>query len=166
MIFQNEDKVHGTIFRELLLVLNRKAPDVFARVRPGFDSRSAYFIDIFFENTEKIRTFSLFIKMSQNRRSPWRYSFSDMHQLEVSELQANSEGVFVLFAAGSDGVACISYPELKEILDEEYEPVEWVDVRRRLNESYRISGSNGKRDKPVRRNSFPDKIITRILENI
>ena len=159
MIFQNEDKIHGAMLRELLLQVSIRIPNYFVRLTPGYSSRSAYFLETRSRDGEHSKRLGLFIKTSSNRRSPWKFSFTDMHQLEISELNENSDEVFILFAAGDDGVACISFDRLKQVLDEEYDPVEWIDIRRRPRQSYRISGSNGKAERPVARNAFPNEII-------
>ena len=74
--------------------------------------------------------------------------------------------MFILFAAGDDGVACINFDRLKQVLDEEYDPVEWIDIRRRPRQSYRISGSNGRAERPIARNAFPTEIIDYLASKV
>jgi len=66
------------------------------------------------------------------------------------------------WAAGTDGVACMSYSMLKEILDDNFEEVEWVSVKRQLNGRYDISGEDGKLSKKLARNSFPSSVVNYI----
>ena len=166
MIFQNEDKIHGAMIRELLLQISIRIPNYLFRLTPGFSSRSAYFLETGPRNGEHSERLGLFIKISSNRRTPWKFSFTDMHQLEISELKKNCDEVFILFAAGDDGVACINFDRLKQVLDEEYDPVEWIDIRRRPRQSYRISGSNGKAERPIARNAFPTEIIDYLASKV
>jgi hypothetical protein len=160
MNFNAENKVHGAVVREILLFLCEKMPQLRFKLRPGFDSRSAYVLEVAAEKTEHIIKLGLFIKTSSARRQPWKFSFTDMHQFEMSELKKYTDEVFVLFASGEDGVAGINYLILKEILDEEYEEMEWVVVRRKHNQSYRLSGSNGEFSGPIKKNAF----LTSIME--
>ena len=53
----------------------------------------------------------------------------------------------------------------KDVLDEHYEEQEWVRVSRKPKQSYRISGNDGKLEKPLPRNSFP-KVITQFFEEL
>ena len=159
MNFNAETKTHGAVLREILLFLSEKMPQLRFRLSPGFDSRSAYVLELESDKKEVIVKLGLFIKTSSARRQPWKFSFTDMHQFEMSELNKSTDEVFVLFASGEDGVAGINYSTLKEILDEEYEEMEWVVVRRKPNQSYRISGSNGKSERPINKSAFLTSII-------
>ena len=47
---------------------------------------------------------------------------------------------------------------LKELLDDNFEDAEWVTVTRKLNESYRLAGKDGKLCGKSKRSFFPSAI--------
>ncbi len=51
-------------------------------------------------------------------------------------------------------------------MDDHFEEVEWVRVQRKLRESYRISGSDGLREKPLAQNAFPQKITDYVCRTL
>ena len=57
------------------------------------------------------------------------------------------------------GIACLNFEQLKEILDDNHEEQEWVAISQKLNESYRVSGNDGKLERPLAANSFPQVIV-------
>lgn len=65
---------------------------------------------------------------------------------------------FIVFVNDDDGVACLDFVGLKELLDDNFEDAEWVSVTRKLNESYRLAGKDGKLSGKSRRSSFPSTI--------
>ena len=64
---------------------------------------------------------------------------------------------FVLFLNGEDGVACIDYEQLKEILDDNFEDVEGIRIKRPLRGNYHLSGRDGKLSKTIKRSDLKDK---------
>ena len=61
--------------------------------------------------------------------------------------------------AGDDGIACIDFEQLKELLDSNHEQQEWVRVSRKLRQNYRITGNDGSMERPLARSSFPMNIV-------
>ena len=57
----------------------------------------------------------------------------------------------------------IDYPTLKKLLDDHFDNSEWISVRRKLRENYRVSGKDGKLDRALPKNAFP-KIISEYIE--
>ena len=107
---------------------------------------------------------AIFIKYASKPRSPWRYTVTDEDQEEIKLLQEECKTVFVLMINGlKDGIACVEYNYLKEILDENFEPVEWISVSRRLGTEYQIKGKDGKLKRKIPRNLFPKAVIDKMV---
>lgn len=104
----------------------------------------------------------LFLKFSTKKISPWRFSFTKEHQEEMKIMRDLLENIYLILICGRDGIACIEYEELKQILDEYYEDVEWVSASRLKREQYSIKGSNGKLDFKIADTDFPKKIFEKL----
>ena len=87
------------------------------------------------------------------------FSFLKKHQDTIFELKTIFEEVIILLVCGKDGVAGIGFNELKLILDDEHEEVEWIKVDRTKNSLYGISGSNGKLNFKISKDDFLKKIL-------
>lgn len=104
----------------------------------------------------------LYIKHSTKRMTPWRFSFQQKHQNEIQEMKDKFDEVFLVLVCGDDGVVTLSFKELKKILDEQHDEVEWIAVSRRPREKYTVSGSDGKLKYKIGENEFPSKILKKI----
>ncbi len=104
----------------------------------------------------------LFLKYSTKKISPWRFSFTREHQEEMKIMKDLLKDVYLVLICGKDGIACIEYEELKVVLDEYFEDVEWVSASRLKREQYSIKGSNGKLDFKIADSDFPKKIFDKI----
>jgi len=104
----------------------------------------------------------LYIKYSTKKISPWRFSFTREQQEEIRIMRDLLENIYIIFVCDRDGFVCIEYQELKQILDEHYEEVEWVSASRLKREQYSIKGSNGKLEFKVADTDFPRKIFDKI----
>ena len=62
------------------------------------------------------------------------------------------------FVNKDDGVACLSYELLKQILDDNHEDIEWVSVKSKLRSQYTISGKDGNLNKKISRTDFPRSV--------
>jgi hypothetical protein len=152
MAVTNEEKTHGVVFLKILKEIDRRNLDIKLSLFKGVSS-SSYIL------SSNHKTLGLFIKYSTKRRSPWRYSFHKEHQEEINMLSIDYKNTFVIFVNGDDGILSLSYSELKNILDENYEDQEWVAISRKPRELYRISGKDGKIDRPISSSKFPDGIV-------
>ena len=101
----------------------------------------------------------LYIKHSSNRLTPWGFSFAKEHQDEIQAMAAELDDVFVALVCGRDGIACLSYEQLKMVLDEEHGDHEWVRISRRPREKYAVKGSNGKLKFKIADTHFPQCIL-------
>lgn len=84
------------------------------------------------------------------------------HQEEILKIKRDLGRVCLVLVCHHDGIVTLSFDELKEILDENYEPVEWISVTRRKREMYLVKGSDGSLNFKVGRNDFPKKIINSV----
>ena len=79
--------------------------------------------------------------------------------LQGSKMQTvPREKVFIIFVCYEDGFTCLSWPELKKLLDDNLEDGEWVHIKRMRKEKYTVTGSDGKLKYKIGKNEFPEKI--------
>ena len=105
-------------------------------------------------------TVGIYIKYSAKRMTPWRFTFLAEHQQEIELLKSSFEKVFLVLVCSDDGVVCFSYAELKQILDNLLDPIEWISATRHKREMYLVKGSNGELDFKIGQNEFPNKLFT------
>lgn len=139
---------HGAVLSKLAHGRDR---DVTIQPYPT-PSRSSYVIN---------GNIGLYIKHSSNRMTPWSFSFADSHQEEILAMHKKLENVFIALVCGTDGIACLSFDELKYVLDDEHGKSEWVKASRKPREKYAIKGSDGKLRFKIADNSFPLKLFTK-----
>jgi len=58
-----------------------------------------------------------------------------------------------------DGVVVLTFDELKQILNEDYEEVEWISASRNRRQMYSIKGSDGKLSFKVGKDEFLIKMF-------
>jgi hypothetical protein len=161
MTINESEKYYGVVVLRLLEKLGEKIPKTNFSLTTGKSNSSFIINGISPKTLGKGTTASvgLFIKISNKRRSPWRYNFDKAHQDEIAQLKNKYGQVFVAFVAGDDGIACVDYVQLKSMLDEYHEEQEWVSVTRKLRQNYRVKGHDGSLERPLPLNSFPDNIV-------
>lgn len=161
MAITEKQKKHSVVLFEILKSIsnsNRYSISV-----EGAISGSAHIFSIFNEGV-LFKKIGVFIKTSDKRRSPWRYTFIRDHQTEIDILNEDLDFSFVVFVNGDDGVACLTYEDLKQILDHDHEDAEWVSVKRPLRGQYIVSGNDGDLSKKIANSSFPGLILEKIEE--
>ena len=168
MAINEETRMHGSAVLTLFEALGKEIPDINFTLKTG-ESRNSYVI-------EAIRpaiigkgarlAVGLYIKSSQLRRGPWRYNYMEQHQNEIAELKSHHGEVFNVYVNGKDGFACIDFSELKRFLDEEHEEQEWIRIRRKRNEAYRVAGNDGRDEMALRMNNFPNAIVDYFREHL
>lgn len=100
----------------------------------------------------------IYVKYSSKRMSPWRFSFQKEHQDEILEMKDKLKKVFIIFVCNDDGIVCLSFDELKEVLDTEHCITEWVSIARGPREKYEVKGHDGKLRFKIGNSEFPEKI--------
>jgi len=101
----------------------------------------------------------IFIKYSAKRMSPWRFSFQKRHQDEILEMKNKLGEVFTVLVCNDDGIVCLSFDELKMILDTQQDEVSWISATRGPREEYEVKGSDGKLKFKIANNDFPAKVL-------
>lgn len=104
-------------------------------------------------------TLGIYIKYSSKRMTPWRFTFSPEHKTEIELLRASMPKVFIVLVCNDDGVVCLSYDELKRILNDQQEGFQWISATRHKREMYSIEGSDGRLEFKVGKNDFPKKLF-------
>lgn len=137
---------HGVVFTEILHAAKK---GISIRSFPTKDNAS-YVLD------DRI---GIYIKYSEKRLSPWRFSFQKRHQEEIYEMKNKIGEVFLLLVCHDDGIAALSYDEVIKILNEVPGCVEWISVARGKRQMYTIKGSEGKLEYKIGHNEFPAKIF-------
>ena len=162
MTINAEEKSHGVVALRLWEELGLKVPSLsFSISTADSRSRSSYVLKAIqpkMLGTGKELSTGLFVKVSNKRVSPWRYSFHKDHQDEILELKRTYGEVFVIFVAGTDGIVCLNFESLKQILDDHHEDQEWVALSRKLRQNYRLSGNDGAYEQTLPKNTFPSSI--------
>jgi len=137
---------HGVVFARILH--ERNAP-IGIKSYPTSDNASYVIND----------GIGIYIKYSSKRMSPWRFSFQKEHQDEILEMKNKLGEVYTVFVCNDDGIACLSFDELKGVLDTHHDTVEWVSVARGPREKYEIRGHDGKLRLKIGNSDFPEKIF-------
>lgn len=136
---------------------------VFARILHGSDrpisietyptpSNSSYIVN---------GNVGLYVKYSSKRMTPWRFSFKKEHQDELAEMHGKLKDVFLVLVCNDDGVVCLSYEEVKQLLDDDHGATEWISAKRNPRQMYEVKGSDGELDFKIGANEFPAKIFAR-----
>lgn len=137
---------HGVIFSRLLHAAKK---NISIRAYPTSDNASYVIND----------NIGIYVKYSSKRLTPWRFSFLKRHQDEILEMKNKFGEVFLLLVCHHDGIVALSFDDLKSILNDTHEEIEWVSVSRNKRQMYSVSGSDGDLKFKVGRNDFPDKLF-------
>lgn len=108
----------------------------------------------------------IYIKYSSKRLSPWRFSFQKEHQDEILEMKNKLGEVYTILVCNDDGIVCLSFEELKEVLDTKHEDVEWISVARGPRERYEVKGHDGKLRLKIGNSDFPAKIFEPVKKGL
>ena len=101
----------------------------------------------------------IYIKYSEKRLPPWRFSFQKRHQEEMQKMKDKIGEVFLVLVCHDDGIVTLSFDEVKQILNDVYEHTEWISAARGKRQMYTIKGSDGKLEFKVGYNDFPTKLF-------
>ncbi|MBU6447405.1 hypothetical protein KGQ24_01000 [Patescibacteria group bacterium] len=137
---------HGVVFARILHAVDRA---ISIKPFPTPDNAS-YVID------NKI---GIYIKYSEKRLSPWRFSFQKRHQDEILEMKNKFEEIYLLLVCNDDGIVALNFGELKHILNEVHNNTEWISAARGKRQMYTIKGSDGKLEFKIGHNDFPSKLF-------
>jgi penicillin-binding protein-related factor A (putative recombinase) len=104
-------------------------------------------------------TKGIYIKYSSKRLSPWRFSFQQRHQDKMLEMKKKIGAVFLILVCNDDGLVVLTFEELRQVLDDNHEAVEWISASRIRRQMYSIKGSDGKLSFKVGRDEFLGKLF-------
>jgi hypothetical protein len=104
-------------------------------------------------------TIGLYIKHSSLRMSPWSFTFQPAHRAELVKMMAAFENVFLLLVCERDGVAVLTGPEIRMVLDTNRKAAQWISIRRGKREQYQVKGSRGLLACKVADSDHPKKIL-------
>ena len=137
---------HGVVFAR---ILHRISEPINITTYPTSDN-SSYILN---------NTIGLYIKYSSKRMSPWRFTFLKEHQDEILDMKTKLVDVFTLLICNDDGVAFLDFNELKQVLNQEHNPLEWISVARGPREKYEVKGQDGKLRLKIGNCDFPLKLF-------
>jgi hypothetical protein len=137
---------HGIVFSRILHFFEE---NVCVRPYPSQDNASYVIND----------NIGIYIKYSTKRLTPWRFSFLKRHQDEILDMKNKFGSVFLLLVCNNDGIVALSFDDLKSILNEAHDEVEWISVSRHRREMYSVSGSDGDLKFKIGRSDFPAKLF-------
>ena len=91
--------------------------------------------------------------------SPWRFSLQKVHQDEILEMKNQLPEVFLVLVCGDDGVVVLNFNDLKQVLNEVHEEVEWISASRSPKKEYTVKGSDGSLGRKIGKSDFPKKVL-------
>jgi len=101
----------------------------------------------------------IYVKYSTKRMSPWRFSFLKEHQDNILDMKNKFGEVYTILVCNDDGIVCLNFEELKEVLDVKHDSIEWISVGRGPREKYEVKGHDGSLRLKIGNSDFPDKIF-------
>jgi len=140
---------HGVVFSRLF---NASSATICVASYPS-SSNASYFLKY------GKRSAGMYIKHCSKRLTPWRFTFLQEHQEEISRMKEEFGEVFLVLVCGQNGIVVLNYCELKSILDYDHDPAEWVSVARGKRQMYTVKGKDGVLDCKVGETDFPRKIL-------
>lgn len=144
-MIREHELFHGAALLKLLSTGQRPM-----EIKPFAASKSSYVVN---------GIIGLYIKHSALRMSPWAFTFQPAHQEELAQMMAAFENMFLLLVCERDGVAVLTGPEIRTVLDTTQKTTQWVSVKRGKREQYQIKGSNGLLAFKVADSDFPKKVL-------
>ena len=106
-------------------------------------------------------TFGIYIKYSTKRMTPWRFTFRKEHKEEIDLMKRLFNEVFLILVCNDDGLVCLDYSELMDILENQRDRMEWISASRHKREMYTVKGPNGQLDLKVGQKDFLEKLFRR-----
>ena len=165
MSISHEDQLHGAVILKLVDSISTHSKSLSINLEKG-KSSSLYTLNIIENQSAKKISIGIYIKISKKRISPWRYTFDRIHQSEIMDLALSTDELFIVFVAGLDGFAALSYNELKKLLDDNFDDTEWVSVSRKIRQSYRVDGKDSNKKIVLPKNVFPTKVLDYLKKSL
>jgi hypothetical protein len=108
------------------------------------------------------RNAGVYIKYSKHGSTNWRFTFSEEHVREISEMRERLKHVYVSLICNENGICCLDWSEFTTVIstENEFYP-KWIAVSRMKGEKYSVWGSDGELRHKVGDIDFPRKIFKR-----
>lgn len=153
MDINDQDIYQGVVFLKALRQIEESSTNLNYQIKSG-TSKNSFLIE-----DDKSKNIGIYIKYTKKPRSPWSFSFITEHQEEIEILSEVCDQVLITFVCHYDGIVCLTYQELKEVLDEKFEESERVSIRRKARGNYWVKGRDGRMEASIARNDLGKKII-------
>lgn len=108
------------------------------------------------------RDLGLYIKFSQKRLTPWRFTFLEEQRQLIQNMKQKLKDVFISFVCNEDGICCINFEEYCAVQCSTGNGVKWVSVERSKGQEYRVRGSDGELHHKIADSEFPSKMLNSI----
>jgi hypothetical protein len=103
----------------------------------------------------------IYIKYSQEKLPPWRFTFSKEHILETISMHNEGGNLYIVLVCNEDGICCLNWKEFETIISVENRVFpKWIAATRRKNEKYTIWGRDGKLKHKIGNSDFPEKLFS------
>lgn len=145
-----QERHHGVVLARLVRGASPYGADILLRGQ----QRSSYVVG---------GRVALYVKYSTRRLSPWSFSFTQAHQVEVAALGSTFDCTFVVLVCGDDGIACLSLSEFNSLLDDNFEPTEWLKAARGRRQRYTVTGTDNRQGIKVGDSEFPAKVLASLF---
>lgn len=101
----------------------------------------------------------IYIKYSKKDMSPWHFTFSEDHMLEILSMHADVGRLFIVLTCGEDGLCCLDWDEFRTIISTESNIYpKWITASRPKGEKYALKGNEGMLKHKIGNSDFPRKI--------
>lgn len=160
MALYKYEPYHGAVLHRLI----RENTEGNLVIKPGINKYAYLIRKAQYDEFRVDKTVGLFVKYSSKRLSPWRYSIYKEEQEEIELLKEVCNTVYLVLVNGKEGIACLDYDNIKELLDDTFEDHEWLSVSTKLRKEYTIKGKDGNLQRKIPRNLYPKIVIDRLNE--
>jgi hypothetical protein len=100
----------------------------------------------------------IYIKHCNKRLTPWRFSFQPEHLKQLQQMNDVIGNLIVVLVCKDDGIACLSYDEVRKILNSQTEATKSIQLSRRRRHKYSVAGSDGKLAFKIGSDDFIEKL--------
>jgi hypothetical protein len=102
----------------------------------------------------------LYIKYSTKRLSPWSFSFSNAHHIDILSLQRQFGSIVLALVCGNDGIVTINFSEIQHLLGNPSEKGASISCSRKPREMYTVKGTAGELNTKIGDCHLIEKLIT------
>jgi hypothetical protein len=105
-------------------------------------------------------TSGIYIKYSKHKLTDWRFTFSEDHVREITEMRKRLGQVYITLICNDNGICCLDWHEFTTVISTESKSYpKWIAVSRMKSEKYSVWGSDGELKHKIGNIDFPRKIF-------